>query len=211
MIITCPNLPSPLSFGGNGDEYVIYDLETTGLRPDAEEIIQIAGVRFREGAVVGGETFFSYVRPLRQIPDFITSHTGITNRDVADAPGACEVVKAFGQFVGGARLIAHNGHRFDSKFLAATCLRHRLASVEVDSLDSIHLSKRLFGNARGTGHGLDRLLARLGISAAGVSRHDARGDVELLGKAVERMWGQLGLDGQGSGLPLHKTRLPRRT
>lgn len=187
---------------------MIYDLETTGLSPDFDEIIQVAAVRFRNGAVSSSEMFFSYARPRRPLPSFITSYTGITSADVARAPRPDEVVREFARFVDASGLIAHNGHRFDSKFLEAACRRHGLAVNGVYSIDSIQLSRRVFGTVAGAGHGLDRVLARLGISGSRFARHDARGDVELLGRAVERMWSRLGLDAQGSGIRGHATTLP---
>ena len=47
--------------------------------------------------------------------------------------------------------MAHNGLRFDSKFLAATCRRHGLPMREVNAIDTVHMSKMLFGKTRGTG------------------------------------------------------------
>lgn len=192
----------------SGDEFVIYDLETTGLYPAHDEVIQIAAVRFRGGVVCAGETFFSFARPRRPIPAFIESYTGIGNRHVRDAPPPEAVVREFSDWTGEATLIAHNGLRFDSRFLSETSARHGGPVRQVSSLDSIHLSKLLFGNARGTGHSLDHVVSRLRVSAAGVRRHDARGDVELLGLAVERMWRQLGLDPAFNGLPRHHAMLP---
>ena len=136
--------------------FVIYDLETTGLRPDDCEIIQIAAVRFREGRLNHAETFFSYARPALPIPAFIVRYTGVTDRHVAEAPRPHEVLQQFAEFVGAdCGLIAHNGHRFDSRFLDATCRRHGLGTRQVHSIDSLHFSRRLFGTARGTGHGMD--------------------------------------------------------
>ena len=191
-----------------GTDFVIYDLETTGLSPDWHEIIQIAAMKFRHGKLIRSESFFSYAQPAHSIPAFITSYTGITNRHVAGAPPPHEVLIQFSQFANAAKLIAHNGHRFDSKFLAATCLRRGIATKEVPAIDSINLSRRLFGTTRGTGHSLDRVLSRCGISKEGFARHDARGDVELLGLAVEIMWQKLELDPRCSGIPTHGTRLP---
>lgn len=191
-----------------GTAFVIYDLETTGLSPEFHEIIQIAAMKFRHGKLIRSESFFSYAKPARSIPPFITSYTGISNRHVADAPRADAVLVEFSRFVGDAKLIAHNGHRFDSKFLAATCARHGVATKEVSAIDSIHFSRRLFGTVRGTGHGLDRVLDRCCISKGAIARHDARGDVELLGLAIEVMWRKLGLDPLGTGIPTHETRLP---
>ena len=190
-------------------EFVIYDLETTGLSADECEIIQIAAVKFRAGRVADSEFFHSYARPAGRIPSFIARYTGVTDAHVADAPRPHEVLADFSRFVGeDAGLIAHNGHRFDSRFLAATCRRHGVEVREVHSIDSIQLSRRVFGTARGTGHGMDRMLSRLGIGTDGQRRHDARGDVILLARAVEAMWSQLGLDAAFSGLPGHPTALP---
>lgn len=191
-----------------GPTFVIYDLETTGLSPDADEIIQIAAMKFCHGKLVRSESFFSFAKPTRSIPSFITGYTGISNRHVANAPRPHEVLIRFSQFVGSAKLIAHNGHRFDSKFLSATCARSGIATREVAAIDSLHLSRRLFGTARGTGHGLDRVVERCCIAKDGIARHDARGDVELLGLAVEVMWQRLGLDSQCSGIPSHWTQIP---
>ena len=216
--VTCPRCRHIFQVDTRGEEpseqtasvdYVIYDLETTGLRPDSEEIIQIAAVRFRNGKLIESETFSTFAKPSRPISSFISSYTGITNSHVAKAPSPHEAVWEFSRFVGNARLIAHNGHRFDSKFLDATCRRHNLQSVEIESIDSINLSKQVFGRVRGTGHGLDVVLSRLGISSDGHARHDARGDVALLGRAVEKMWSKLRLDDTCAGIQTHTTSLPK--
>jgi DNA polymerase III subunit epsilon len=188
--------------------FVIYDLETTGLDPDHDEFIQIAAVRFEGGRVVGGDSFFSFARPRRSIPSFIESYTGIGNRHVAGAPRPEEVLWRFSQWAGDATLIAHNGLRFDSKFLAAACQRVGAAEREVECIDSIHLSKMLFGKTRGTGHSLDHVKSRLGLADTALRRHDARGDVDLLARAVAAMCQRLGLDPAMNGVPRHPTRLP---
>jgi DNA polymerase III epsilon subunit family exonuclease len=193
----------------HGDRFVIYDLETTGLYPEDDEFIQIAAVRFQGGRVVAEDAFFSFAKPRRRISSFIESYTGIGNHHVADAPRPEEVLCRFSEWSGDATLIAHNGLRFDSKFLAATCRRHGLPVREVECIDSIHLSKMLFGKTRGTGHSLDHLKARLGLADTSLRRHDARGDVDLLGRAVLSMCGQLGLDTAMNGVPRHPSLLPR--
>ena len=190
--------------------FVIYDLETTGLSPDADEFIQIAAVRYKNGCLIDEETFFSFARPRRPISSFIESYTGIGNRHVAGAPRPEEVLCQFSQWAGNATLIAHNSKRFDSKFLAATCQRHGLPTRPADCIDSIHLSKLLFGKTRGTGHSLDHVKSRLGLEETKLRRHDARGDVDLLGRAVVSMCQRLGLDAAMNGVPRHQTLLPKQ-
>lgn len=188
--------------------FVIYDLETTGLYPESDEFIQIAAVRLRAGCLYPEESFFSFARPRQRIPSFITAYTGIRNDDVRAAPRPEEVLCSFARWAGDATLIAHNGKRFDGKFLAATCRRHHLPTREAQCIDSIHISKMLFGSTRGTGHSLDQVQARLGLSDTSMRRHDARGDVDLLGRAVEEMSRRLGLDPAFNGVPRHSTLLP---
>jgi DNA polymerase III epsilon subunit family exonuclease len=190
------------------DTFIIYDLETTGLYPDEDEFIQIAAVRYQGGRLIAEDSFFSFARPRRRISPFIESYTGIGNGHVADAPRPEEVLCRFSEWVGEATLIAHNGLRFDSKFLAATCQRHGLPVREVACIDSIHISKLLFGKTRGTGHSLDHVKSRLGLRDTSLRRHDARGDVDLLGRAVVSMCQRLGLDPAMNGVPRHQTLLP---
>ena len=189
-------------------DFVVFDLETTGLSCRFNEIIQIAATRLGPGGAVTAEVFATFVRPEVTIPSFITGLTGISNRDVAGAPPIAEALAAFSEFVGDAVLIAHNGHRFDAKFLTAACEHKRLNSRPVALIDSMHFSKRLFGTTRGTSHGLDAVLARTKVTKLQGRRHDARGDVSGLAQAVERMWNQLNLDATCSGIPRVQTHLP---
>jgi DNA polymerase III epsilon subunit family exonuclease len=202
------NAPDPNTSSVPGQPFVIFDLETTGLYADTCEIIQIAAVRFQNGRALDGEGFFSYCRPRSSIPTFITHYTGITNQDVKNAPPPIEVLASFSQFVGDAVIMAHNGHRFDIKFLEATCARHRVQVRPVQSIDTITFSKRLFGSARGTGHSLDRVIHRLGLDLSRYRRHDARGDIQALADSVSLMWQRLDLDCHCTGIPRKTTSLP---
>lgn len=190
------------------ESFVIYDLETTGLNPAYDEFIQIAAVRFRGGSLVATDSFFSFAKPRTRISSFIESYTGIGNRDVQHAPRPEAVLNDFAAWAGDATLIAHNGKRFDSRFLEATCLRAGFRSREADAIDSIDLSKMLFGRVRGTGHSLDHIKQRLQIHDTLLRRHDARGDVDILGRAIQEMHRRLRLDNAFNGVPRHTTRLP---
>jgi DNA polymerase III epsilon subunit-like protein len=193
-------------FGGR--DFVIYDLETTGMYPDTDEFIQIAAVKFRDGCLCAAESFHAYARPRRRIPAFIEQYTGVTNAHVRDAARPEEVLCEFADYAGDATLIAHNGKRFDGKFLQATCLRHGLPHRKVECIDSIHLSKLTFGRTRGTGHSMDHLVNRLELGGATFRRHDARGDVEILGMAVAAMHRILDLDHAFNGVERHDSLLP---
>jgi len=110
-------------FGGGFDglsNVVVFDLETTGLSPSNDEIIQIAAVKIGGGKVLANDSFFSYVRPTRRISSFITDLTGITDDDVEDAPPSLDALKQFAAFCGDSLLVAHNGHAFDIPFIRSS-------------------------------------------------------------------------------------------
>jgi DNA polymerase III alpha subunit (gram-positive type) len=138
----------------SGETFIIYDLETTGLSPDYDEFIQIAAVKFSSGCLCPTDSFSSFAKPRHRISSFIESYTGIGDRDVRNSPRPEQVLCDFAAWSDDGTLIAHNAKRFDSKFLQATCQRHGLPSREVDAIDSIGISKMLFGKTRGTGHSL---------------------------------------------------------
>lgn len=96
-------------FGGGFDglsNVVVFDLETTGLSPSNDEIIQIAAIKIGGGKMLANDSFCSYVRPTRRISSVITDLTGITDDDVEDAPPALDTLKQFAAFCGDSLLVA---------------------------------------------------------------------------------------------------------
>jgi DNA polymerase III epsilon subunit family exonuclease len=168
---------------------VIFDLETTGFSPYSNEIIQIAALKIRAGCLAEGTFFSTFVRPEERVPWYITNITGITQDHVQDAPPVTEALMNFSRFVEeNVILIAHNAV-FDMGFIRESCTRHGLPVREVSVMDSLDLSRKIWGT--GVGHSLDDVMDRLQVSPHDARRHDARGDVRILAEAVHRMWQQL--------------------
>lgn len=187
-------------------ELVIFDLETTGLSPTANDIIQIAAIRVRFGTILHSESFSTFVNPGYRIPSFITSYTGISDAHVRNAPAVAQALDNFSRFVGTSTLLAHNGHRFDMPFIRVACMRSGLRTRQIKYADSIYLSKRIWSESRR--HGLDTVIDRLGLSTGDYRRHDARGDVGLLAEAVTRMWRRLTPDCASLPVPVFSGVLP---
>ncbi len=96
--------------------YVALDLETTGLRPESCEIIEIGAVKFTLDSE--GESFHTFVRPHGELPYQIQRLTGISPRDLQGAPLFAEVASRLRDFLGDLPIVGQN-IAFDLGFLAA--------------------------------------------------------------------------------------------
>ncbi len=166
-------------------DLVVFDLETTGLPPT--DIIQIAAVRMIEGRIVEEDSFFSYVKPRQPLDSFIIAYTGITEKDVEKAPQPDEVLVRFFEYCKESTLVAHNGQSFDIPIVRNVCERYGLKIQKLESIDSMHLSWKLWGRREVRSHGLDAVVARSNVSSEGIRRHDARGDVLITARCVQHM------------------------
>ncbi len=171
--------------------YVVVDVETTGLSPRTHGLIEIGAVRCRGGAVL--DTFTTFVRPDKPIPEFIRRFTGIDDTMVVDAPGPAEAIAAFLRFAEGDLLVGHNV-RFDLNFLGAAAERHHGAHIANDSLDTIAVGRLLLPQLRRPS--LDRLAAALGLSAP--DRHRALADALLTARAFAALVERAEAQGIGS-------------
>ena len=96
--------------------FVAIDLETTGLDPEKDKIIEVGAVKFSGDRELG--RFSSLVNPRRRLSDFIISLTGISQDDVDAAPGWNKVSPDLEKFLGESPIVAHNA-AFDAGFLRA--------------------------------------------------------------------------------------------
>ena len=117
-------------------ELVAVDIETTGLSPEKDEIIELGAVYFREGKIV--EEFSSLVRPRKKLPFAIVQLTGITEEMLSSAPRLEEVLPGFLDFVGDKFLLCHNA-AFDLGFLEAA-LGRKISNPVLDTLELARLA-----------------------------------------------------------------------
>ncbi|MCC6475452.1 3'-5' exoribonuclease [bacterium] len=164
-------------------EFVALDVETTGLDPDRNELIEVGAVLFRSG--VEEKSFTSFVKP-RTLPDaFITELTGITCADLQDAPELDVVRRQFREFIADYPIVGQNID-FDIGFLSAHFgLEFRFTNRLV--LDTAMLARTFFPFS--PRFGLASLCRQFGVSLESHHRAtaDARACAQVLEKIVERL------------------------
>jgi len=151
------------------DEYVVFDIETTGLNNVNDKITEIGAVLIKNKKVVS--KFNSLINPEMPIPDKIQKLTGITNEMVADAPKINEVLPEFLNFAGNRPLVAHNA-MFDIGFIK---YKASLLGIEVNNpvIDTLQLSRNLLSINK---HRLNNLCDYFGIKL--LNHHRASDDAE---------------------------------
>jgi DNA polymerase-3 subunit epsilon/ATP-dependent DNA helicase DinG len=157
---------------------VSLDLETTGLDPYRDAIIEIGAVKFRGDEIL--DTFLTYINPGRPIPPKITDLTGIADRDVANAPRLFDVLPRLTSFVRDLPVIAHNVS-FDLGFLQ----RQRVLLDNL-GLDTFELASMLIPHAGR--YNLGSLAREVGITLPATHRalDDAKVAHALYMKMFER-------------------------
>ena len=132
---------------------VALDLETTGLDPKSDRVIEVGAVKFRGDDEIA--RFATMVNPRMAIPQFASTLTGISQSDVEMSPEWQQVSPELDEFIGGSRLVGHQV-RFDVSFL-----RNGGIDVDAGSYDTLEMARVALPH--GPEFGLERLSMRFGI------------------------------------------------
>lgn len=161
-------------------DYVVIDIETTGLAPGSSAIIELAALRVKNGRIAG--QFQTLVDPEQGISRFITNLTGITNAMTRNAPKIHSALADYLDFVSGDVVIGHNVH-FDVNFIYDNAVAHLNTPFCNNFIDTMRISRRLYKHCRG--HRLSDLVRRFEIGTAVL--HRALADVGQTQKCYEYM------------------------
>ncbi|MDP9363953.1 MAG: 3'-5' exonuclease, partial [Chloroflexota bacterium] len=131
--------------GATIGSFVAVDVETTGLRPAQQRVVEVAAIRYRDGIEVA--RFETLINPQRRLPKYIVELTGIRDADLATAPDFADVADALIEFLGAETLVGHNVD-FDLGFLNAELARANRPTLINDRLDTIRLATALLPSMR---------------------------------------------------------------
>ncbi len=165
------------------DEYVVFDLETTGLSNVHDRITEIGAVKISGGEVV--DEFSTLVNPEQTISAKITRITGITNEMVREAPTIESILPSFVKFTKNCVLVAHNAD-FDIGFLRENMQKQGFY-FDYQVLDTLKLSRQLLKNLKK--YKLNSVAKALDVKLENHHRavYDARATAEIFIKLIQRM------------------------
>ena len=167
-------------------DYVIFDLETTGVSWEKDEVVEISAVKVQGGKVV--DEFSTLVNPGMPIPFYASKVNGITDDMAADSPFFDKVLGDFLEFVGDAVLVGHNIHCFDMKFMQKSTQKCFGKLIGNDYIDTLQIARLYLPEMKH--HTLTDLADHYGIDVHGAHRalNDCRMNqkvFECLGKEIE--------------------------
>lgn len=168
--------------------YVVVDLETTGLDPLLEEILEIAAVRLVDGRVVA--RWQTLVKPPADVTISEASQAihGINAEMVADAPDVANALPAFLTFLGEDPIVAHNA-AFDLGFLNKAMAATGRPPIANQAFDTLDMAREAFPDARS--HKLEALCRLLGHEAVGFHRAaDDAGHLAIVFPRLLDLWRQ---------------------
>ncbi|MDP4196768.1 MAG: exonuclease domain-containing protein [Bacteroidota bacterium] len=161
-------------------EFCVVDVETTGMHPGSCRIIEIGLVRIKNLKIK--ETFRSFVNPGMEVPYFITTLTGISNRDVYDAPYFDEIAEQVEDFIGSSILVGHN-LQFDLSFLKKSFDDCGKGKLNNSPLCTLKLARKIYPEL--PSKSLNNVIKFLKIRNKNV--HRALGDATVTAKVLMKM------------------------
>lgn len=164
--------------------FVAYDLETTGLDPVNDYIIEFGAVKVVDGKIA--DHMQQFIKPPIPIPPFITKITTITDEMVADAPALEGVMEDIFDFLGDYPLVGHNV-MFDYNFLQQKRNEYDGYEMKNALMDTLYLSRTFRYDL--VNHRLGDIAEYYGLSAEGTHRADY--DAELTAKLLIKFIGEM--------------------
>ncbi len=167
------------------DSFVCIDLETTGLDPKRDKIIEIGAVKVEQGEIVG--EWNTFVNPERKLEERIVELTGIRDEQLAGAEKIADILPGLLDFLGEHVLLGH-GVLFDFSFLKKAAVNERLI-FERQGIDTLKIARKYLKDLES--RSLGALCRHYGIlHKAHRALEDARATVLLYRKLSEEFYGK---------------------
>lgn len=160
------------------DSYVCLDLETTGLDPKKDKIIEIGAVRVKDGEI--DAMLETFINPGRALDERITELTGIVDEQLGDAPDISEMLPELLDFIGEDVLLGHSV-LFDYSFVKRAAVNEKL-TFEKNGIDTLKLARKFLPDLES--RSLEFLCRHFGIEH---SAHRAIADAKATSVLYKRL------------------------
>lgn len=163
---------------------VVFDLETTGLNPNSERIIEIGAIRIENGEVI--KTLSVLVNPGIEVPFYATKVNGITTEMLKNKMSDIDGIQLFLDMICDSVIVAHNVS-FDVGFINSYLKRMGSEPLNNKLVDTVQLARKAFPG--GKKYSLGIIAERLGIKVLDAHRaeDDARVCYELYSRSIEEL------------------------
>ena len=169
-----------------GQEYVVFDTETTGFYVGSDQMIEIGAVKIKNGEIT--DRFDEFIDPKRPLPQKIIDLTCITDDMLAGHESEEVVTKKFLAWTGDLPMVAHNA-KFDIGFISAACSKYNLGEFTNTVLDTMSMARML--HPEWPNHKLTTLVRRYKIEWDEDAHHRADYDAEGTAHAFHKMCEEL--------------------
>lgn len=144
------------------NNFVAIDVETTGLSPVYNELIEISAIKYNKAKKQ--DVFSTLIKPKKEIPYNITKITGISNEMVKNAPPIEDIMPKLIEFIGDCSIVAHNAN-FDYSFLQNNSNKSFSKNTVIDT---VAISRKMLPNL--PNHKLNTVARCIGIQEDGFHR-----------------------------------------
>ncbi|MBE6155006.1 MAG: PolC-type DNA polymerase III [Firmicutes bacterium] len=169
-----------------GQEYVVFDTETTGFYVGSDQMIEIGAVKIKDGEII--DRFDEFIDPHRPLPQKIIDLTCITDDMLKGHDDEETVTKIFLEWAGELPMVAHNA-KFDIGFIDAACGKYNLGKFNNTVLDTMSMARTL--HPEWPNHKLTTLVRRYNIEWDEDAHHRADYDAEGTALAFHKMCEEL--------------------
>ncbi|MDA3808964.1 MAG: 3'-5' exonuclease [Spirochaetaceae bacterium] len=165
-------------------DFVVFDLETTGLNNRKDRIVEIGAIKYSNGQIV--EHLNYLINPEIPIPSIASSIHGIYDNDVADKPLIEDILPEFLKMIEGTVLVAHNAS-FDVGFIKKAMGRAELSIPDMRVLDTIKLSKKVWPGRKSYSQPNLAIFLSINVLNAHRAEDDCRVCLQILKLGLEKI------------------------
>lgn len=165
---------------------IVWDTETTGFDPEAgDRLVEIGAVELNNHMPTG-RVFHQYINPERAMPQGAFEVHGLGDEFLADKPLFKSIAQSFIDFIGDAKLVAHNAD-FDMKFINAELKWAGFDQIPMTrKIDTLEMARKKFPGAQAS---LDALCRKFGVDNSAREKHGALLDAEILAEVYLELVG----------------------